>query len=109
MEARISSTDRMLGVLAHASAFFMPLLVPIVLLLVGHDNRFVYHHAKRALLFHLIAWLAIGVSSFLIVILVGLLLLPVAVIGSVVLTIIAIVKTLEDEYYRYPFCGHWIS
>jgi uncharacterized protein len=103
-----SSGDKLLGVLAHVSFFFLPIILPLILLLVSQD-RFVKHHARQALMSHLFLWLAGGIAGLLCIILIGFILLPIVGIFGLVVTIIAITHTLNGEYYRYPITGYWFE
>jgi uncharacterized membrane protein len=104
-----TSENRWMAVLAHVSYFFLPLIVPIILLAVKNEDPFVRHHAKQALVFHLFILGASLVASILIVVLIGLLLLPAVYLMGLILTIIATIRTLDNEFYRYPISGGWID
>jgi len=101
--------NRLLAVLAHVSMFFLPLILPLVLMLVKNNEPFVRHHATQALVFHLIFWAASAISGFLMFVLIGFILLPIVSIFGLVVTIIAVIRTLDSDYYRYPISGHWID
>ncbi|MER2089304.1 DUF4870 domain-containing protein [Sporosarcina sp. JAI121] len=96
-----------LKVLVHASAFFMPFLVPFVIYLLIDDLE-VKRMAIQAVLFQLVMGALIFVSTLLIIVIVG---IPM-VIGFglmwLIVPIIAIVKALNDEMYNYPIVGRWI-
>jgi uncharacterized membrane protein len=96
-----------LKVLVHASAFFMPFLVPFIIYLVIDDLE-VKRMAIQAILFQLVMGALIFVSTLLIIVIIG---IPM-VIGFglmwLIVPIIAIVKSLKDETYNYPIVGRWI-
>ncbi len=96
-----------LKVLVHASAFFMPYLVPFIMYLVVDDLE-VKRMAIQAILFQLVMGVVIFVSTLLIIVIIG---IPM-VIGFglmwFIVPIIAIIKALNDEKYNYPIVGRWI-
>jgi uncharacterized protein len=96
-----------LKVLVHASAFFMPFLVPFIIYLVIDDLE-VKRMAVQAVLFQLVMGALIIISTLLIIVIIG---IPM-VIGFglmwLIVPIIAIVKALNGETYNYPIVGRWI-
>lgn len=77
---------------------------PLVIWLLKRESMpFVDDQAKEALNFNITAAIAFIVSSLLIIVLIGILLLPVVFIAWIVLVIIAAIKANEGERYRYPF------
>lgn len=50
-------TDYLLASLCYLSVFFAPFLLPLVVLILGHDE--VQQHAKKALLSHLLPYLSL--------------------------------------------------
>ncbi|KAA0965037.1 DUF4870 domain-containing protein [Sporosarcina sp. ANT_H38] len=96
-----------LKVLVHASAFFMPFLVPFIIYLVIDDLE-VKRMAIQAVLFQLVMSALIFVSALLIIVLVGIPMLIGFGLMWIIVPIIAIVKALKDEKYNYPIVGRWI-
>ena len=99
--------DKWSKVIVHASAFFAPVLVPILFFLISSDE-----HVKRlsiqALLFQLVMSILITISASLSVILIGIPFLIVFVLMTVIVPIIGIVKALNDTYWDYPIVGRWV-
>lgn len=93
--------NKLLKVLIHASAFFAPVLVPLIVYFVSHD-RDIKTLSLQALLFQAVLWVAVVVSSFLMVVLVGFILLPIVSLIGLIVPIIGIVKALQDEHWEYP-------
>jgi uncharacterized protein len=100
--------ERTWGMVAHLSAligliigfsFVGPL---IVMLAQGPKSRFVRDQAVEALNFNITVLIAVIVSSLLILIVIGLVLLPVILIGWLVFTIIGAVTANDGRPYRYP-------
>ena len=94
-------------VLIHASAFFAPVLVPLIFFLISSDE-----HVKRlsvqALLFQVVMWVLTSVSAFFSFILIGIPFLIIFSIMLVVVPIIGIVKAVNDSYWNYPIVGRWV-
>ncbi|WP_413364106.1 DUF4870 domain-containing protein [Lysinibacillus sp. 3P01SB] len=94
-------------VLIHASAFFAPVVVPLIFFLISSDE-----HVKRlsvqALLFQFVMWVLTTVSFFFSFILIGIPFLIVFSIMLVVVPIIGIVKAVNESYWNYPIVGRWV-
>ncbi|MBB4824345.1 putative Tic20 family protein [Sporosarcina luteola] len=95
-----------LKILVHASAFFAPCLVPIILYLVVDDYE-IKRLSIQALLFQLMMWIAIFISFILIIVLIGIPLLLVCGLVMLVVPILGIVKALGGETYNYPIVGRF--
>lgn len=108
MEIKNDSFDNKgLKILVHASAFFMPFLVPFIIYLVVADSA-VKRVAIQAILFQLVMWGLIVVSGLLSFILIG---IPFVIIFSlmiIIVPILGIIKTLNGETYNYPIVGRWV-
>ena len=99
--------DKWSKVIVHASAFFAPVLVPILFFLISSDE-----HVKRlsiqALLFQLVMGVLITISAFLSVLLIGIPFLIIFALMTVIVPIIGIVKALGETYWNYPIVGRWV-
>lgn len=93
--------NKLLKVLIHASAFFAPVLVPIIVYFVSTDRE-VKTLSIQALLFQGVLWVAVIVSALLMFVLVGFILLPIVSLIGIIVPIIGIVKALQDEHWEYP-------
>ena len=94
-------------VIVHASAFFAPVLVPILFLLLSSEEE-VKRISIQALLFQGVMWVLIFVSSLLSFILIGLPFLIIFGIMTIVVPIIGIVKALNETSWNYPIVGRWV-
>jgi uncharacterized Tic20 family protein len=74
----------------------------IVMLTKGKESGFVRDQAVEALNFHITVLIASIVSGILIIVIIGIILLPVVLVGAAVFTIIAAVTASRGEAYRYP-------
>ncbi|HEY4567663.1 MAG TPA: DUF4870 domain-containing protein [Savagea sp.] len=92
-------------ILTHASAFFMPFLVPIAMFIVSkmsmHDEL-VERTAIQAVLFQLVMGVLISISAFFSVFLIGIPFLIGFSIMWVVVPILGIIQTLNGGHYEYP-------
>jgi hypothetical protein len=99
-----SPDDRNLAALTHASGILFGFLVPLIVWLLKKDQSpWLGAQAKEALNFQLTVLIAFVASWILTFVLIGLLMIPVVLIGNLVLCIIAAVKTSSGQAYRYPF------
>ncbi|QCR34228.1 DUF4870 domain-containing protein [Lysinibacillus sp. SGAir0095] len=94
-------------VIIHASAFFAPMLVPILFWLLSTEED-IKRLSIQALLFQVVMWLLIGISSFFSFILIGIPFLIVFVIMTIVVPVIGIIKALNEEKWNYPIVGRWV-
>ncbi|AOV07147.1 MULTISPECIES: DUF4870 domain-containing protein [Sporosarcina] len=93
-------------VLVHASAFFAPYLVPIIIFLISEDET-VKKVSIQAVLFQLVIGVLITLSIIFSFLLIGIPFLIGFGIMWLVVPIIGIVKALNDEDYNYPIVGRW--
>lgn len=93
-----------LKVLVHASAFYFPFLVPLVVFLIANDHE-VKKTAVQAVLFQIAMGILVFISVLLIIFVVGIPLVIIFGIMWFVVPIYAIVKTLSGEDYNYPIVG----
>ena len=96
-----------LKVLVHASAFFAPFLVPVLIFLLVDDQE-AKNLSVQAVLFQLVMGALITVSAIFSIFLIGIPFLIGFLIMYFVIPIIGIVKALKNEEYNYPIVGGWI-
>jgi uncharacterized protein len=106
-----ASDDITWSVLSHLSSLVsLGIVGPlIVMLTVGKDRPYVRHHAVEALNFHITVAIALFASFVLMIVLIGFLLLPAVLIGSLVFSVLAAVAAGRGEAYRYPLCIRLVS
>ena len=111
MEPPLSPADeRLWALLAHLSIFVLSILAPIIILVaLGRRSAFVADQAKEALNFHLTVVIAAFVSALLCLVLIGFLLLPVVIIGSMVLGVVGGIQAHQGIAYRYPLTLRLVS
>ncbi|MCU1591449.1 MAG: hypothetical protein JWP11_2705 [Frankiales bacterium] len=100
----------MWAVLAHLSIFAFALIAPLVIYLVKKDQSpFTRQHAAEALNFHITLAIAGVVSFVLIFVVIGIVLLPIVIIGGMVLGVLAALAAGRREPYRYPLTIRFVS
>jgi uncharacterized protein len=97
------SDERLWALLAHLSIFVLSIIGPILILAVfGKRSAFVADQSKEALNFHITVVIAGIVSFLLCFVLIGFVLLPIVIIGSMVLGVIGGLQANQGIAYRYP-------
>jgi uncharacterized Tic20 family protein len=100
----ISADEKNIVVLTHIGGTifsFIPAL--IVWLLKKEDSAYIADQAREALNFQITVLIAQVISSILIVILIGFVLMGIIWLANIIFCIIAAVAASKGEYYRYPF------
>lgn len=99
-----TGNDKIWGMLCHLSFILgVGIILPLVVYLaMRNESEFVAKNAKEALNFHISVYIYAFCCIPLLLIIIGLPLLFVIGIGSLVLAIIATVKTSDGGIYRYP-------
>jgi hypothetical protein len=105
------SDDKIWIILCHLSILLgVGLILPLVVYFAKkQDSPLTAAHAKEALNFHISIYVYAIISLFLSFILIGIPLFILLSIGSIVLPIIACVKTSEGQFYRYPLTVRLIN
>lgn len=108
--------EKMWAMLCHISTvigFVIPfgnVLAPLVIWLIKKDEYpLVNDQGKEAVNFQITMTIAILISAFLTIILIGIPLLIALAIAWIVLTVIAAMKAFEGEKYRYPYAVRLID
>ena len=106
----LTQDEKTWGMLAHLGGLFLGFIAPLVVLLVkGTESPYTRAQAVEALNFQItlaIAYLAAFISF---IVLIGIVLLPLVLIGHVVLGILASVAASRGELYRYPLNLRMVS
>ncbi|RXY98813.1 DUF4870 domain-containing protein [Fictibacillus sp. S7] len=97
-----------LRILIHASTWFAPIVVPLIIYLLIADRE-VKSLALQALIFHFVIGILIGISAFLSWVLVGIPFLIIFVLMAIIAPIMGIVRALNDRHFQYPIVGSWIN
>lgn len=99
---------KLLSALCHGAIFFSSMIISVaipIVILFTTDDSVVKANAKESLNFHINLYIYGAIAGMLTVVLIGFLILPVLVVISIVMPILALIHTLNspDEPYRYPF------
>lgn len=107
---QVTSDEKNMAVLAHAGGILFGFLPSLIIWLVKKDeSAFVATQAKEALNFQIFIAICFVVSSILIIVLIGVLLIFLVWLLSIIFCIIAAVKTANGEAYRYPITWRLIK
>lgn len=93
-------------VLTHASAFFAPYLVPIIVFFITQDEL-LKRLAIQAVLFQLIVGVMITISIVFSFIIIGIPFLVFFGIVWLIVPILGILAALRGEHYEYPIVKHF--
>ncbi|SDM74925.1 hypothetical protein SAMN04488137_1758 [Fictibacillus solisalsi] len=97
-----------LRILIHASTWFAPIVVPLIIYLLIADRE-VKSLALQALIFHFVIGILIGISAFLSWVLIGIPFLIIFGLMAIIAPIIGIVRALNDRQFQYPIVGSWVN
>ncbi|UOY91876.1 DUF4870 domain-containing protein [Ectobacillus sp. JY-23] len=97
-----------LKILVHASTWFAPIIVPLVVYLLISDRE-VKSLSLQALLFHVIISILISVSLLFSWVLIGIPFLIVFGLMAIIAPIMGILRAINDKPYRYPIIGSLVD
>ena len=98
-----TSDEKTMSMLAHAGGIFFGFLPALVIYLTkGNESAYIKEEAKEALNFQITLAIAYVVSTVLIIVLIGLLMMLVVWVASVALMIMAAIAVNNGNAYRYP-------
>ncbi|WP_081755790.1 DUF4870 domain-containing protein [Paucisalibacillus sp. EB02] len=102
--------DRLFAMLLYVLSFPLPVLGPLLIWLLKRDNSdFVDFHGKEYFNFIISFTIYSIVSSILMIILIGFVLIFVVGVAALVLTILAAVKAFQGEAFRMPLVIRFIQ
>jgi uncharacterized protein len=103
------SDERLWATLVHVGGIFFWFIPSLIGYIVARDrSAFLREHSRSALNFQLTMLIASVISSILVIILVGFLMLAAIGIIILVFSIIAAVEANAGRYYRYPLAIQFI-
>jgi len=112
----VSDEERTWGVLAHAGGFaglavpFGNVVAPLVVWLAyKEESRFVDENGVRALNFQVTWSIILLVTALSVLIAVGVVLFPLALLAWLILTVLGTVKASEGEVYDYPLTVQFVD
>jgi len=103
--------DKTIAILVHIGGLFTSWVVPLVLYLMKKSSNDVFstHHSREALNFQLTLLVVYFVCFILSFVLIGLFFFWIAMLGNLVLSIMAAVKASNGNDYRYPMTIRFIK
>ncbi len=110
IENSISNDDKNIAVIAHLGGTVFSVFPSLIIWwLKKDDSAYIAEQAREALNFQITILIVSFISSVLVVILVGFLLLGFIWFANVILCILAAVAASKGEHYQYPFSLRLIS
>jgi uncharacterized Tic20 family protein len=98
-----TSDEKTMSLIAHAGGIFFGFLPALIVYLTkGTESAFVKEESKEALNFQITLAIGYVVSSVLVVVLIGLLMLPVVWVVGTIFMIMAAIAVNKGESYKYP-------
>lgn len=104
-----TSDERTLACLAHVLGAFVSFVAPLVIYLTRSRRDYAKVQAAEALNFTITIAIAYVVSGLLTLVLIGFLLLPLVAVWSVVMAVLAGVKTYRGEPFAYPLTIRFVT
>ena len=106
MSEAASQDDRTMAMIGHLSGIIAGFIGPLIIWLINKektDKGWLNDQAKEALNFQITIFIAYVIAGMLTLVLIGMLLIPIILIGNLILCIMAGMKANEGVSYRYPF------
>lgn len=100
--------NKWIKVVLHSSAFYLPILLPLLFMLLIDDSR-VKSLSLQALLFQIVMTVLISISTIFSYILIGIPFLIVFGLMAFIIPIIGIIRALQGDYWNYPIVGRWVK
>ena len=99
-----SKDDCNMGMLAHLLGIFTGFIGPLIIWLMKKDDSvFISEESREALNFQITMTIAMIVSSFLMIVLIGFILVPILFVVNIIFCIIGAMASSKGEHYKYPF------
>ncbi|SDX42329.1 hypothetical protein SAMN05444487_11733 [Marininema mesophilum] len=98
---------KVVKILIHASTWFLPILLPLVVWLLAEEDK-LKRLSLQAVVFHIVMTILITVSAFLSFILIGIPFLIVFGVIAFIIPVIGIVRALQDREFEYPIIRSFI-
>ncbi|RCW69796.1 DUF4870 domain-containing protein [Saliterribacillus persicus] len=97
------SDERMFAMLIYLLSIFFPVLGPLIIWIIKRDDSdFIDYHGKEYFNFLISITIYGIISSILIIILIGFVLLAIVGLYTLIFTIIALIKAYGGERYEIP-------
>ncbi|CAN5205110.1 DUF4870 domain-containing protein [soil metagenome] len=104
-----TSDEKMLALVAHLGTILGGFLVPLIIMLVKKDSRFVSQHAAQSLGFSIITFVLILISIPLMCVVIGMITMPIVILVHLGYIILATIRANEGKYFEYPLSGPFVK
>ena len=109
-ESVLTSDDRVIAMASHAGVYFGGFLVPLIIYLIKKDeSEYIASHSRESLNFQISLMIYMLVSFILAFVVIGFFMIIALGIFSIVVTIIASIKSYEGKHYSYPMCIRFLK
>ena len=98
-----TSDEKTMSMLSHAGGIFFGFVPALIIYLTkGTESAYIKEESREALNFQIGVAIAYTISSFLVILLIGLLLLPIVWIVSTIFSVMGAIAANNGQPYRYP-------
>ncbi|MCK4873796.1 MAG: DUF4870 domain-containing protein [Phycisphaerales bacterium] len=106
-----SKDDQNMAMFAHLLGILIGFIGPLIIYLIKNEEKesFARQEAIEALNFQIAVAIAAVISGALMMVCIGLILMPLVVVGNIVFCILAALQVNKGEPYRYPFTFRMIK
>lgn len=105
-----SNDEKLMGMLIYLLSFFTAIVGPLIIWILKKDeSEFINYHGKEYFNFMISMAIYGIISTILILVLIGILLLSVIGIVTIIFTIIGAVKAYNGERWKIPFIIRFIK
>lgn len=95
----------MLALLSVLSTLIIPIVVPLVVVFAKKDDKEAVFFSKQVLVLTVFAFIGMLISTILIIVLIGLILLPIVALATLVLYVILLINIIKGEMKPLPLIG----
>lgn len=95
----------MLALLSVLSTLIIPIVVPLVVVFAKKDDKEAVFFSKQVLVLTVFAFIGMLISTILMIVLIGLILLPIVALATLVLYVILLINIIKGEMKPLPLIG----
>lgn len=95
----------MLALLSVLSTLIIPIVVPLVVVFAKKDDKEAVFFSKQVLVLTVFAFIGMLISTILMIVLIGLILLPIVALATLVLYVILLININKGEMKPLPLIG----
>ena len=103
-QGSVSADERNIMVLTHLGGILFSVIPSLIVwLLKGKDSAYIGQQSREALNFQITVLILQAISSALVFLLLGILLMGIVWLANIILSFLAAIAASKGESYRYPF------